>query len=139
MKKIFIIVGIILSNNAISQNTLDTSIKPTITYIQSADLHQFTQDELAKLKGNYIVFDGELTEEQIAKDSENSQLSISKDLTQLRNEDFIKTWLSEHSKVKIITQSDYQNSPENVQNEYIKSRCLILSGEVITRQDIQNY
>lgn len=113
-------------------------------FIHVNDLANFDQEELALLKANYVVFDGELTEEKIhelvstAAIHKINQGTVGQSLKPV-DQQYVKEWLALHPEVKIVTRSLYSASSENIRNEYDKSRCLILSGEVVTREDILNY
>lgn len=125
-----------------AQNNLN-SFSPTsnTTFIHISDLPNFSQDELDVLHGNYIVFDGLLTEEVIQELIIVNKSTDSEPQQSLKPEEqqFVKEWLSQHPEVKIVTRKEYANSLENVRNEYLKSHCLILQGEIVTPEDILNY
>lgn len=143
MKRLLAVAWLFFAHGAICQTTTQpVEVLENTTFIHSEDLDQFSAAELAKLNGNYIVFDGELTKERMVElfNEKQSTKVNSLEITQKPLElDFVKNWISENPDVKIIPQSTFQGSSENEQNEFVKTRCLILSGEVITREDILNY
>lgn len=147
MKNFFVVATLCFTQSVNSQenNSSPTQIRhPQTTFIHVSDLANFSQAELAMLKGNYVVFDGELTSEKMQEMLLTANTNKSLDAApaySLKPEEqqFIKDWLAAHADVKIVTRSEYDLSAENIQNEYVKSRCLILAGEIVTREDILNY
>lgn len=115
---------------------------PEVSIIESEDLKNFTNDELNILNGNFIIIFDHLTLADI-QNFENSKIKSGnikpEEILSPKEEQLIKDWLSSNNSVKIITNSEFMNSEENIQNEYIKSKCLILKGENLTFEDILNY
>lgn len=51
----------------------------------------------------------------------------------------VKHWFSEHQDVKLVKRSEFDNSSIAIQNEYLNcSYCLILKGEILSFEDIEN-
>lgn len=115
---------------------------PEISIIESKDLKNFSEDELNFLNGKHIIVTDNLTTTDIVN-FENSQIKIGairpEDVLSEKELQFVKDWLSENSSVKIVKNSEFMSSDENTQNEYVKSNCLILKGEKLTREDILNH
>lgn len=151
MKRVFIVLLLISQRSFGQQNQIPpinqgTEIKSgeNISFISQDDFAHFSQEELDNLHGNYILFEGELTKElaeslivqfnNANKTNQSTEYSLKPEEQQ-----FVKEWLSVHPDVKIVKRSEYLASPENIQNEYTKSACMILLGEIVTREDILNY
>lgn len=147
MKNFFVVVALCFAQSVSSQENSSSPIQTQhqqTTFIHVNDLANFSQEEIAMLKGNYVVFDGELTKEKMQQLLLASEMNKSMDVDPAQSlkpeeQQFVKEWLSQHSDIKIVTRTEYNLSPENIRNEYVKSHCLILTGEIVTREDILNY
>lgn len=144
MKKI-VLAAILLSFSQFAiiaqENTIAPSQLSNVAFIHVSDLSNFSQAELDLLHGNYIVFEGELTTDLVQNHIVANKSIDSEPEQSLKPEEqqFVKNWLAAHQNVKIVTGSAYEASPENIRNEYFKSRCLMLKGEIVTQEDILNY
>lgn len=118
---------------------------PDVILIEENNLQNFSKEELAKLSGNYIVFSNELQEQDILKydpafsekNLYNKEPHAVKEV--VTNEDHVKNWLAKRPHVKIVTQSEFLAEPSHIQREYADNKCLILRGEHVTIEDINNY
>jgi hypothetical protein len=118
---------------------------PDIIFIEENNLQNFSKEELAKFSGKYIVFNNEIHEQDILKYDpayldktlDNKEPHSSK--KEVTTQDQVKMWLDKNAHVKIVKRSEYLAESSAVQTEYIGNKCLILRGERITIEDVNNY
>jgi|SRR6218665_1623678 len=93
-----------------------------------------------KLAGQIIIYNGEITIEQLETYTQTKSSSTNKE-SDLKNNNAqeLKDWLMTHSDVKIVPRSEYDNADEATKELYVQYGSLILIGEAITTQDIRNY
>jgi hypothetical protein len=113
---------------------------PTVLFVEQSDYTIEFQQQLAPLNREVIVYQGEITMEDI-----NSYAAAHQEKSTIfsveREEDLeaIKIWLSEHPDLKIVARSVFLAQLQKEQDFLIGSDAMILQGEKITLQDIENY
>lgn len=113
---------------------------PTVLFVEQSDYTTEFQQQLASLNREVIVYQGEITMEDI-----NSYTTVHQEKSTIfnaeREEDLeaIKIWLSQNQGLKIVPKSMFNGHAEEEQNFLIQSGAMILQGEKITLQDIENY
>jgi hypothetical protein len=114
---------------------------PEIDFIREANFQQLSKAEKSLLLENgCIIFESHITEEIINSYAASHGLkgivaekSSAEDL-------IVQTWLKTNPSVKIVTRSEFDRESQNVQEELMKcGTCLILSGDELTAEDIENY
>jgi hypothetical protein len=118
---------------------------PQIEFISLEKFNTFTSEEIALLKGNFIVFSDELsavhlpdlqTSSELKNINSNSSKNIEKSFSDL---DQIKIWFVTHADVKIVKRSEFNNLSTEDQTLYMDNHYLILLGETLTLIDTQLY
>ena len=117
-----------------------TANHPNVYIISYDNFQKMSEARKEQLKDQIIVFQGELKMEQLVAYSAEKSLdepgtALSKD----QDSQELKDWLAAYSDVKIIKRSVFDNMNVEDQTMYLQQHALILSGEVITVQDIRNY
>ncbi len=113
---------------------------PTVLFVEQSDYTTEFQQQLASLNREVIVYQGEITMEDI-----NSYTTVHQEKSTIfnaeREEDLeaIKIWLSQNHGLKIVPKSLFNTQTQEEQNFLIQSGAMILQGEKITLQDIENY
>ncbi len=82
-----------------------------------------------------VVFIENLTQEFLA----STYKSDSSPLSDMEEQTFIKEWLAQHPDIKIVNRSVFIAADSQQQENYLNLNCLILKGEEITVEDIENY
>jgi len=120
------------------------SNNPAVNFINERNLSNFSSSDLNLMDGNYIVFNGELTEKDIADfdpafldKKENNTLNQTSANANFDQASFVKFWLSKHQHVKIVKRSEFNAVDQASRQEYLANGCLILMGEVLTKKDIE--
>ncbi|MES2587493.1 MAG: hypothetical protein V4622_00850 [Bacteroidota bacterium] len=147
MKSILLILTcFIIETNLFSQtSTITTWIKnnPEVTFIESKNLQNFSDSEISKLNTKLIVFDSEIKEEDIMKfdknfSTENSNIIVQASASKTQSQE-VKDWKNQNPFVKVVPQSVYKNSSQEIRAEYHANNCMILFGEELTEEDVKNY
>jgi hypothetical protein len=151
MGKLYLITGFVfvLAFTSSAQNTEVSdwvASHPSVNFINENKLHHFSADDLALMDGKYIVFQGEITEKDIVafdpsyldKKDHNGPDEISVN-TKFDKATYVKIWQANNPSVKIVKRSDYNMSDPSTQLEYVNRGCLILIGDVVTKEDIDLY
>lgn len=112
-------------------------------YSQESESYYMTHDNFNQLDKeiqdkivSQVIFIGD-HEQGIAK-ANHYQEPIDLEIQQTRDQ-YFKLWLKENEGVKIVKQSEYQNADPDLQNAYDAPHVLVLIGEQITIEDIQNF
>ncbi|MCE3296564.1 MAG: hypothetical protein K0R65_2278 [Crocinitomicaceae bacterium] len=116
---------------------------PDVIFIEETNLKNFSDEELAKFSGKYIVFNNEIGLHDIYKYDpsfqEKADYKNDSETPEIKQANTIKDWMGKHQHVKVVTRSEFNAQPIEVQREYAEKKCLILNGEKITVEDINNY
>jgi len=115
-----------------------TQSHPDVIFVESSDA---TPEYLENLEANnvqYVVYDHEISMLDIQDfEMQNKPVAIA-DLDETTAME-IKKWLAEHGSVKIIKRSIYNQMDSEKQDLYHTNGALILIGEEITLDDVNNY
>jgi len=145
MKNLYLLLpAIVFSQYSYSQN--EDAIRqwqlahPSTQLISSSRFSSLTDADKALLGTDYIVYREKVTIELLeASEAGVKSLNTSEEIIREDESDFIKIWLAEHSDIKILSRSQYTSFSPEEQQLYIENHALILQGEKLTLQDIQNY
>lgn len=120
-------------------------LHPEVSFISKDRYTLFTNTEIELLKNNYVLFDQNIENSDLAEYEErtgNKTKSVSTtNQTEMSDEQntFVKIWLANHPQVKIVKHSEYEALSEEDKIVYVNNHCLILIGEFVTLTDIQLY
>jgi hypothetical protein len=110
------------------------SLHPDKILLKKEVYNQFTKDVQDKIS-NRVVFLEEITQEFALGKSEfgDGQTVRPEEL------ELIKQWKADHSYLKLVPRSVFNNAGSEQQLAYQSENCLILKGEALTIQDILEY
>ena len=152
MKKILLFSFVLLGFSLFSQKNEAISNwiqkNQDVVFIESENLANFSEFEIKKLSNRFIVFNSEIKESDILdfekkngifheSVTEHQTVTVEKESTNPKIQ--VLNWLNANSEIKIVTQSEFQSADSFAKEEYISKKCMILSGESITIEDIKNY
>ena len=116
---------------------------PDVIFIEENNLKNFSSEELSVFSGKYIVFSEEISMQDILKYDpfyfDKAGQVNSTEITEKNGTDPVKEWMAKNPHVKVVTRSQYLAESSDIQREYAEKKCLILAGEKITPEDINNY
>lgn len=114
---------------------------PSIQLISAARYAAFTEEERSLIGPDYMLFTDRITLQQLETSEPRLKSATAYNEEQLAGEDaqFIKEWRTANPDIKIIRQSEYQQFTAGEQQIYVTHHSLILTGEVITRSDIEHF
>ncbi|MFT5860798.1 MAG: hypothetical protein ACI865_002913 [Flavobacteriaceae bacterium] len=116
------------------------SSHPDVLFIQSDDFNGLSQESLDILKTDYIVYDAEITFEDIRMyENENSNRHDELNPEKYHEANRIKVWLGMHIGVKVITNSYYAALSIKHKTKFEGPDFILLEGDIITLRDIENY
>ena len=132
---LFIATGLNAQTNSIHQWI---EAHPSVLFVESADASPEFLENLDLNGVDYIIYQEEILESDISTfESKTKPLDIEaldeSEATQ------IKMWLAEHRDVKIVKHSDFKQLNDTKQALYQSINALILNGETITIEDINEY
>lgn len=113
---------------------------PEVALIEQKDLANFSTEDLNKLQGGFIVFNGQLTQQDI-----DNFVSIHPEVAPVNTDSqidkqYVKDWINAHPEVKIVKRSEYNAAIVNDQEMYTKDKfVMVLIGERVRRLDVENY
>lgn len=150
MKKHILFLGVlcfqIATTKALGQQNSSISswisAHPSVHIFSEKNYENLDQEFKSKLKGNIVIYHDKLTldlllaYDPMEKSEEVSSITYSRDDS---NAQVIKEWLALNRDVKIIKQSEFQLMTEERKQFYQSMEVMVLSGEVITIEDIINY
>lgn len=110
------------------------SKNPDKILMKQSVFNQLTLEKQEKIS-NKVVFLENLTQEFLSSVNK----SASSPLTGIEEEAFIKEWLALHPEIKIVNRSVFMTADSQQQEAYLNLNCMILKGEEITVEDIENY
>ena len=121
---------------------------PTVAIMDQVDYSKLTDDQKSLIGNSVLLIDGKLTIEDIQayefahqqniKSPESSEIDSRVAISNEFSSE-IKTWLFHHPGIKIISQSYYDSLTEQDRALYDHPMVLIISGKVVTIEDIGNY
>lgn len=150
-ERVLLFVAFILSIafKSLSQNEVDVfkwiDSNPDVVLINSKNLNEFSDEDLALLKNKFIIFNDKLKADDIVlyeknKKSFETKIEVPANIINKSDADadkiFITKWTLEHKEIKLIKKSEYNEKNHDL---YLADKCLLLNGEFITKQDILNY
>lgn len=122
-----------------SQSIQDWQKKhPDILLINEVDATENYIQILDKKGIQYIVYSGDININAIEVATSSTAKSSIYSLNDPKADD-IKNWIALHSDVKILTQSTFQSLDSLTKQFYLEINALIMSGELLTMEDIRNY
>jgi len=113
---------------------------PRVILIEVNDFTPKFEKSLIAQNQDYIVYDYEVSIDQLIAFDSNSYKKSS--LIEGKDDDekqIIKDWLGENQSIKIVTQSNFENEGKANRDYLMSINALILQGETLTAQDIENY
>ncbi len=138
----YLLVPCILASLCSSAQTNEiqewSNANPSILFVESNDATTAYLENLEANNIDYIIYDQEVSLSDITEfEAKNKPLSTV-DLDESEALE-IKIWLSKHRNIKIIKRSLFDQMETSKQSIYIDQGALILLGEQITLEDINNY
>ena len=118
------------------------SAHPSVHIFSEKNYERLDEEFKTKLKGKVVVYQDQLTLDLLnAYDplEKTDEVSTGTYTKEDPDASVIKEWLGLHPGIKILKQSEFQALTEERQELYQSIEALILIGETITIQDIQNY
>lgn len=110
------------------------SLHPDKILLKKEVYNQFTKDVQDKIS-NRVVFLEEITQEfALAKSEFGDGQTVRPEELEL-----IKQWKADHSYLKLVPRSVFNNAGIEQQLAYQSENCMILKGEALTIQDILEY
>ena len=137
------VVILLLFNTSIAQtNEVGEWQKkhPTVIFVQEQDYTPELAEKFSAKNIQVLVYAEEITMKLIdAYASDLAQQTNSALIERSDDGNQIKAWLAENQGLKIVPRSLFDEQDEKLQNLLLDSDALILSGEKLTLQDIENY
>jgi len=113
---------------------------PHVLFVEQGDYTPEFKAQLESFNRDVIVYDSEITMGLIdAYASQTYEKSTIYTVERIDEANDIKAWLGQNKGLKIVPQSQFITQTPAEQNSLIESGALILEGEKITLQDIENY
>lgn len=117
---------------------------PNVLFIEKNDASTELIEKMNLLGLQYIVYENELTENDILTFTNNNSLKsdyyqIDGYNVRIEESQFVKEWLASHQDIKILLHSQIsQLTPEQI-SQYQSISALFLEGDIITMNDLKNY
>ncbi len=120
------------------------STHPDVYIISSDNYSTISASFRDKIKDKVVVFDGQVTMEDLLKYENytvNQEQSTNTTIvfTGFAESQEAKEWMAAHPEITIISRSYFNSLNTNEQTAHINQRSMILIGEILTAEDIQNY
>ncbi len=113
---------------------------PHVLFVEQGDYTPEFKAQLDAFNREVIVYDNEITMDVIEAYASQTYEKTTLYSTERINEAYeIKVWLSQHPDLKIVPRSLFSEQSEKDRDFLIDSGVMVLNGEKITLQDIENY
>ena len=142
--KTLLYLGVLLYTlNSTAQESVETWQKnhPEVLFFDEAVYNALTEEQQNRIGKNIILYTQEITLKDIQQFELNNSAAVKSTSIAIEqsNSEEIKYWIAMNSEVKIIKQSYYSSLTPADQLNYIQTGALVLEGELITLNDINNY
>lgn len=145
MKTKFTLLWAILPLLGFSQTTKEIlhqfqQQNPSISFYDAQVFASLSKEQQDRLKDRVIVFQGDILSSNLtAWSNEKSNTLLTQQKWSAEETTIIKNWLALHQEVKIVPRSMFLEGNEAMRSEYLANDCLILQGETLSMDDIQQY
>jgi hypothetical protein len=137
-----LILTLIIGGSAQAQSPTEWSQQhPEVLLIESQDASSELLARLDQSAALYIVYSDELLLEDIENFNESRLVKGISELLDptLDESEFIKSWVTQNSSIKIVRRSYYDSLDAERRTAYNSKKIMILEGEIITFSDIKKF
>ena len=138
MKNSFLLLLVSLPYFSIAQNQEVESWKrnhPNVLCIDETDASEALLNRLEENGVSYIIYSEEISIGDMMK----YDLNQTQELKLVNESSEIKSWLNSNRDVKIVSRSYYNGLSTEERADYLKPNIIILNGEFLTLDDIQEF
>ena len=144
MKTKFTLLWAILPLLGFSQTTKETlhqfqQQNPSLSFYDAQVFGSLSKEQQDRLKDRVIVFQGDILSSNLTAWSNEKSNTLLTHKWSAEETTIIKNWLALHQEVKIVPRSMFLEGNEAMRSEYLANDCLILQGETLSMDDIEQY